>query len=290
MKIAVIGGGPVGIFAAWASLQYGHKVTVYDRNPSLLSEGKNHGVFALWDSCDLFLSQKKLVHCGVIGGKGKKAEAIEMAYAFKVYGDFTQPTSVSKYMHYDYLECYNHAEAYQQIIDILGRDNIQEKKIQNLQDVLNLLDNYDLVINTLPANLLWPSLEWPFTVAYIYHSQAPESDSFMIYNVNEFISWYRCSAIFGKFSMEYSKLPDNDKSYVKVIKVMEPPQHPDDLTPKEVWNVGRFGGWNKEQLTEDVYWEVCRRLNDLNLIRPSGQYVSISSNSAKELDGYSLSH
>lgn len=274
MNIAVVGCGPVGAMAAWAAIQYGYDVTVYDRDPSKISIGKAHGVFALWSDCDLFLSQKQMVKVGVIGGKGLKPDERDEAYAKKVYGNPSLETSIEKYCNTDAIECYNHAEAYQQIIDILGFNNIKQLDIPMYQEIDNLLDGYDIVINTLPANFLWPNKEWPNSEAYIYHAAAPIEDAFMIYNVNQYISWYRCSAIFGKFSMEYTVKPDDDKKYVKVTKVLLSPQSPDDLTSDKIWNVGRFGAWEKECLTEDVYYNVLKRFSDLS--HPKWNQINIA--------------
>lgn len=279
-KVAVVGAGPSGMFAAWAAVQYGCDVKLFDRDPSIISAGTSHGVFGLWDSCDLFLSQKQYVKCGAIGAKGLKADEVNEAYALKVYQDSSITASIAKYTSSEILECYNHAEAYQQILEIVGTERIFQYQVESLQDVLNLLDTYEVVINTLPAPLLFPQYVWPKKTAFIYHANAPEDESFMIYNVNDHIPWYRCSAIFGKFSMEYAQKPDNGKKHIQVTKVLPPPVDPNDLVPKEIWCVGRFGGWNKEVITEDAYWEVCRRFSDFHSIRPSRQDIQFTAASA----------
>jgi len=277
MKVGILGAGPSGMFAAWACIQYGYDITLYDRNPEQIGVGQNHGVYALWDSCDLFLSQKRLVKTGVIGAKGKVYSEIEKLYSQKVYGNQDQPVSVSKYIQGEELVCYNHAEAYQQILDIIGKERIRfgQVKSKTSNYSLNLMDykvDKDILIVTIPADQLFKNRTWPHKFAWIYHSTAPMEDSFMIYNVNEYIRWYRCSAIFGQFSMEYADYPYaegeavdilHSKKLVKVKKVMEPSKTPSELYQvPDIWFVGRFGAWDKECLTEDVYYQVLRKLSD----------------------------
>lgn len=263
MKVAVIGGGPSGLFCAWAAIQYGHDVTVFDQNPGAISIGKNHGVFALWSDCDLFLSNKVLVKADVIGAMGKDSKEIERAYATKVYGDPNQQVSVAKYIERK-LECYNHSEAYERIIDILGGYNIKKFEVSNLSDILALLGVYDKVFVTIPATMLWPEERWPWGYSYVYNSSAPHPDAFMIYNVNEFIPWYRCSAIFGNFTMEYSALPtaESNKRYITVKKVIDAPKSPNELCGVDnIHFIGRYGKWDKSVLSEDCYRETLQILS-----------------------------
>lgn len=272
MKAAILGAGPSGMMAAWACIQYGYDVSIYDqRSFDELSVGDNHGVFACWDNCDLYLSQKSVVRVGVIGAKGLNIEEMERRYALKVYGDEKVETSIGKYMEVDYRECYNHAEIYQQILDIVGR----RKFIQQRFDGLRWPEECDLVICTLPAYLVAREADWPSETAYIIHSKAPAEDAFMIYNINEYVDWYRCSAIFGFFSQEFSFRPETDKRVVKVTKVLPPPIHPRELFPSlNIIFTGRYGAWNKEMLTEDVYYNVLRQLSDRK--RNAGRAVSAS--------------
>lgn len=280
MKVSVLGGGPSGMFAAWAALQCGHKVTIYDKNAKDISVGANHGVFALWDDCDLFLSQRVKVQIGIIGAKQLSPDGIAQAYSNKVYGDPHQSVSVSKYARYEKRECFNHAEAYTQILEFVGKENVKDLNLTSLYDDGNW-KNADKIICTLPANLMFPSFKWRKTEAYIHHSTSPLEESFMIYNVNEYVPWYRCSAIFGYFSMEYAMVPDwTGKPFVKVNKVLESEQSPEDCYAGDnVYFTGRFGAWQKEMLTEDVYWDCIRLFSD----RQARNYIPTTAGSATAL-------
>jgi hypothetical protein len=276
MKVVILGGGPSGAMAAWACIQYGHDPVVYDENPEKISIGQNHGVFALWDNCDLFLSQSQRVQIGLVGAKGLPKATVEEIYRDKVYGGDVVPDSVSisKYAGSKYKVSYNHAEAYQQIIDIISPGRILQYKYQEPRDLIPLFHGYELVISTIPAPVMWPDMVWPSKDAYIYHSEAPKEDAFMIYNVNSSIPWYRCSAIFSHFTMEYPSLPDSEKKYVKVRKIIDPPQPV--IETDNFWSVGRFGGWNKDMLTEDVYWHVLRRLDERKRKQSGQTFISVS--------------
>lgn len=264
MKVAILGGGPSGLMAAWAAIQWGCDVTVFDRNPETISIGQTHGVFALWDDCDLFLSQKREVRIGIIGGINLSKEDTEYQYAEKVYGDnyMEHSVSISKYMDRPYRTCYNHAEAYQQIIDIIGRDRIRQGDVGARGEGSTFLADYDVAFSTIPLDALL-KMDLPHTYSYIYHGTAPDADSFMIYNVSLYVPWSRCSAIFGYFSMEYPERPNTDKTYVRVKKVM-PAEHNTNMTLHgcPILLTGRYGAWKKDMLTEDVYYDVLGQLRE----------------------------
>lgn len=268
MKVAVVGGGPAGLFAAWASIQWGCSVKVFDKNPEKIGVGQNHGVFALFDECDLFLSQKQEIQVGVIGGHNLKVSELAAAYSRKVYGEEIENSSIASYMGNPRRLVYNHAEAYDQILEFLGRENIVggfEIKGMGAYDRL-LDDDYDLIISTIPAPVLFPTDTWPSSKAWIFHSDAPKEEGFMIYNVNEFIPWYRCSAILGHFTMEYAQEPSNGKNHIQVTKVLDPPVSPKNLMGPyyrdQIWFTGRYGAWQKDMLTENVYYNVLKQFSD----------------------------
>lgn len=270
------------MMAAWAAIQWGCDVTVFDRNPETIGVGQNHGVFALWDECDLFLSQKRSVKIGIIGGINLSQVELERSYSQKVYGDPDKTVSISKYMKTDYRLCYNHAEAYQQIIDILGRDRIQQGDVGVRGEGSTFLADFDLAFSTIPLDAFL-KMDLPYTYSYIYHGTAPDADSFMIYNVSPYIPWSRCSAIYGYFSMEYPERPNNDKTYVRVKKVM-PAEAVTNITLHNcpVLLTGRYGAWKKDMLTEDVYYDVLGQLREFtrgNVPAPAGAAVEVAGHS-----------
>ena len=266
MRVSVFGAGPSGMMAAWAAIQWGADVRIYDKNPETVGIGQNHGVFAMWDNCDLFLTQQQLVKIGIIGGHGLNEEQVEQAYATKVYDNPGVATSIKDYINVSHQNCYNHAEAYQQILEILGKDKIHKfeyKPNAPLDNYIDLGAYYsDVVICTIPADVVFPDEIWPYQNAYIQHSPAGSmNEAFMIYNVNHYIPWYRCSAILGSFSMEYANYRSDSKATVKVKKVLPPPKTPAELSQGRVICTGRYGAWDKNMLTEDVYYHVLRELS-----------------------------
>lgn len=272
MKVAVIGAGPSGLFAAWACIDYGYDVTVFDRDVRKVGVGTSHGVFALWSPCNLFLQQEVMVNIGIVGAQDD-AEDAEIRYKEKVYGQVDTPVSISKYGQTWKRLAFNHDEAYTRISEMIG-DRIREAVVTTPQDLINCLDHYDFVISTIPASVLWPLEDWPYVSAKVYYSSAPPDEAFMIYNANSYIDWYRCSAMFGHFTMEYPYARAHSNATVVVKKVIDAPKSPEVLIgplQDRIYFTGRYGGWCKEMLTEEVYYDVLKICNARKAVRtPKG--------------------
>lgn len=263
MRVAILGGGPAGLLAAWAVVDAGHHPIIHERRPHK-PDGTTAGVFYLHADCHLPL-RKQNVHVVVSGGGTDSVER-QLAYEEKVYG--TRNSTHVSLPTIDLVEsAYDGMQALGLCWDITHQF-IAEHELLGWQHVLAMAERYELVINTIPLNLLLPEKEWKSQEATIYRSDAPLDESYMLYNVNPAVPWYRASAVFGVFTLEYSlaisrtdmREPQRKEGrYVKVRKVIDSPDAMPDLPPN-VLLTGRYGAWSKSKLSHHAYYDTMRRL------------------------------
>ena len=257
MKIAVLGAGPSGMMAAHAASEFGHHITILDKEPD--KTRRNSGVFFLHDDCNLALDEVHLKQ-RVLGAFGKKnADDISRAYGVKVYGRALPKTSIISAMRAENANVigYNAEQAIDRLWDLYGS---QVKPYEFLGSTLSeeaLFNRYDKVISTIPAKLWYPSHAYSSVTTWIKIGTAPKDEGFIFYNINPHSKWYRCSAMLGTFVQEYGAGFKPHMAYpysyvfrtvTKVIGVDRPFPETNNL-----FLVGRYGAWDKSCLTHNVY-------------------------------------
>ena len=265
-KLAVLGAGPSGMMAAHAAAQCGYYVKVFDREPSQVR--RNSGVFYIHDDCDLLLDSIKIRQT-VLGCSLMTPDEISLAYSNKVYGKpSVGRVSVMNVITEDETTGYNAAQAVDRLWDLYG-GQVEKQEIEGMNsvDYLTVYEGFDKVISTIPAYVLYPGI-YDSSSAQIKVGKAPEDEAFIFYNLNSFSPWYRCSAMFGLFIMEYGiNGPDeptdkpSDYQWKTVTKVIGNGVISDR---EDLFLVGRYGAWNKTTLTHDVYYETLKWLEKNN--------------------------
>ncbi|MEK7087527.1 MAG: hypothetical protein AAB958_02390 [Patescibacteria group bacterium] len=250
MKIAILGSGPSGMFAAHASSQCGAYIDIFDADPD--KTRRSSGVYYLHDSCDLLLDEIKIKQ-SVLGTRLMTPEEIKVSYGMKVYGKLIEKVSILDAIKTKEVVGYNSSQAIERLWDLYGKQ-VQLKKIESLRQVLEEFSKYDLIISTIPVYVLYPDLVCEGIETSIKVGKSPEKESFIFYNVNRHCKWYRCSAMFGTFIQEYgfgltSKNLEGYE-YKKVIKVIGDGYKSPN---KNIFLVGRYGAWDKSCLTHNVY-------------------------------------
>lgn len=261
MRVAVLGAGPSGLLAAWAVVNAGHEPVIFDKNPRK-PDGSTAGVYYLHEPCNLPL-RSRAVAIHVSGGAD--SEERRRSYALKVYGDTSTEVSIPSYNSVQ--TAYDGMQAMDFCWDIVGKF-VNQKDIvgwgpPHSASILGYAEDFQLVINTIPLNILIPEVFWKWEIATIYRSTAPADESYMMYQANLQIPWYRASAIFGQFTLEYpgtySDLPSSAESggkYVRVKKVVPSPDAMPEV-PENVLLTGRYGAWDKNKLSHDAFYDVC---------------------------------
>ena len=238
MKVAIIGGGLVGRLAGWAAMQAGHTPTIFDRMAEAVTP---RGFVYLHTTCDLPLTPQR-IHVVETGGNSYQ-------YADKVYGNSSHEVSFGKYTGVH--EGYNPAELLN-ILNGLQHGMVKDMNFENIVEILNLRQDYDRLIVTLPANRLFPKMNFPSikgSVGVFPLDAGEVLKNFCIYSADPGIPWYRAGSMFGFAFREFPYVVPGHRVIIKVV--------PGDIVPEhdDVLFTGRFGKWTK-QLSHESHEEV----------------------------------
>jgi len=257
MKVAIIGAGPSGLMAAWATVNLGHSVTLFDKNPEVAT--KNHGVFYLHEDCGLNVREQQ-TFTSHLPRHWSEARA-RVTYAEKVYGNPEQPVS----FHRGLERVYHAGDAVTQL-KTLFRENICEREFTELGKVLDLGAFYDRVIVTIPARVLLKG-DFQSRPILVRHRPVPMSNfGYVWYNAGE-QDWTRVSQVFETQATEKLVPPEvslwrffKSQGYVQVHKVITADRKLWEGVPEQVLWTGRYGAWDKSMLTHTVYTDILGRL------------------------------
>lgn len=266
-RVLILGGGPSGLMSAWAAMKNGWEVVLFDRHRPA-SRGANHGVFVLHDPLDIPSLPEVFLETTVMGIPAT-VDSREYAkhYSRKVYGNDTTPNSVVKYMNGK--RVWNPVNAMSFAIDLLSVERasffVEGELTKGMEQVNQLARNVeaDAIISTVPLSLFAP--EAPSEKVWVYSGEAPAHEAFMLYNLDPRVPWYRCSAVFGKFVMEYvpGYIPFANPGCTEVTKVLPWSPRVDAMRQlalaanRPILFTGRFGAWDKDVLVDTTYREAA---------------------------------
>jgi len=259
----ILGAGPSGMMAAHAASHRGYHVTIWDRDPD--KTRRNSGVYFLHGDCFLALDAVD-VQQRVLGSDGMSSAELAAAYGDKVYGSAAKVSKVSVVgaNSQTVIRGYNSGQAIARLWDLYG-GQVETENISDMYEVKVALGDYDVVISTIPLPVLFPGLAVSSEQVWIKWGQAPLDEAFVFYNVNPHAPWYRCSAIFGVFTMEYAhgQVPTHTEGCQvgQVTKVIG--RHGDPIVPERLILTGRYGAWDKSFLTHTVFSHVLQELRQL---------------------------
>lgn len=259
MKVAILGCGPAGMFAAHAAYESGAEISIFSKNRKSFMKGAQY------------------LHQPIPGLSGDpfqidyRFEGEIDVYRKKVYGDMSDvvvsPQTLTGVADaWDIREAYDEAwDQYEHFISDYDADDDRARGFPNLSRISR---ENDVVISTIPARLLCmdPELH-KFTSTKIWStdfvksmgvfSEEPKVDNIVVCSGFEDDWWYRQSRIHGWENTEYpfSRMPPAKQ----VWAVEKPVDTTCDCFP-DVLRQGRYGLWRKGVLSHEAYYNTARAL------------------------------
>ncbi len=249
--VTILGFGPSGLTAAYAALTKGWKVNIINEQGLTKPTAASAGVYILHERMGLPLRQRLLTYHAFGGGAHD--------YALKVYGQVRDDVSFPDIPESGLAQgVYDSAQAIDMMYDIVmsafpisfrrklaGPMPVVEAAVRSISET-------DLYISTLPLNQFAPEL-CSSMPAWVTTGEAPADETYIMYNAHPQMEWYRASAAFGRFTLEFCQNPNiSDARRVTKVAGLR-----DQLkVPKDWLLTGRFGRWEKGYLTHQVYNDV----------------------------------
>jgi hypothetical protein len=253
VRVAILGCGPAGLFAAEACRQEGLKYSIYaPKNMSQIAGAQYlHKPIPELSSAE----PEGLIDYLKIGTRD--------GYALKVYGHIGMEVS------WDTFEpgkkpYWSLSDAYAQAWKI-HEDKIRNTKVSP-KHIRSMKRDYDLIINTAPKRFLClKPQDHSFNDQKVFLSVPEErmmGNNKIVYNGQREVSWYRWSFIQGFSCYEFSDRPTWKK---KEVLEIHKPLHTTCTCHKgdKYLEVGRYGRWEKRALTHEAYYMTMERLDEM---------------------------
>lgn len=221
--------------------------------------GDSAGVFYLHSDIGLPLRKTHFRTSG-FGGTAKD-------YASKVYRAPLLKTSFPSRPYYS--DAWDGHQALDLVWDIVQTHAKVERRRVNYSDVAlqARMSQSTLVVNTIPLDALAHPEDgytgkWNSQTVFIHTGVAPEHESYVIYSAHKDALWYRASAMFGRFVMEFQTKPSHEKAKVYPVKKVFPSSDALDClgTLPNLLLTGRYGAWDKDKLSDSAYRDVSEWL------------------------------
>ncbi len=256
MNGLVLGAGPSGLMAAWAMMERGHSVDILDKDAGAadrLKSGRvNAGVFLLHELCGLTPLR------GHATGVRYELLGDAEGYREKVYPDHPDVvTSLRKYGRGKTQVEYNALDAVALLLDLVG-DRVHKSSVDlSSPSVRDTVSGEDFVISTVPLSVFVAD-PGPSTVVSVKTGEAPAKEGYVWYNGLPNFPWYRASAAFGRFTLEFpGDVPVPARDQVVVRKPIAPSadgaRFMDAMHEDDWLFAGRYGAWNKMKELHTVY-------------------------------------
>lgn len=252
-KVVVLGAGPAGLMAAHAALIAGHQVRILSKKRKSYMRGAQYLHAPIPMTPAQMFKVTYDLHGSVDG------------YREKVYGPdprikVSPESLVGEHLAWDIRKVYD-------ALWIMYGDNVVDTDFRDAQHVAEMIDGEEIVISSIPANLLCSNPAHTFSAERVWVTEMfrPESDqdNLVICSGNPDDPWYRSSRILGWENTEY---PDSRKpplSSDKVHEVLKPILTTCDCLP-HVRRVGRYGTWTKGVLSHEAYYDTFAALSQHN--------------------------
>lgn len=266
-RIAILGCGPAGIFAAQAAVNAGHRVHIYSnkrRSEMFGAQYLHEPIPGLSEEKDFTLIEYVLQ--GTVEG-----------YRRKVYGERSRvAVSPEKFLGthpaWDIRAAYY--AGWHKFFDAIEDTDIDPDWILSTK----LHKDYDLVISSIPApKICYAPGSHYFTGTSVFAiGDAPERGVFcpvevasnsVVCNGEPSPGWYRASNVFGYKTAEW---PGETRPPLKQVSTITKPisTNCDCYTmpgamPVKFLPVGRYGRWDKDELSHMAYGRVAKALEEL---------------------------
>ncbi len=250
-RVAILGCGPSGMFAAHAFVSNGWDVTIYSKKRRSWMYGAQY----LHSPIPGLPEQRITVDYQLRGTAD--------GYRDKVYGPNTNikvsPESlVGQHPAWDIRAAYH--EAYDRYHGITVNAAITPEFFRSEFDNPDSAGYWDLVVSTVPAKLLctnplheflsqkvWAAGDAPDRQQYSPVSVAPST---VVCNGDPEIAWYRCSNVFDHVTCEW---PEDRKPPISGVAAVEKPVSTNCDCRPGIVRLGRYGAWQKGILVDEVY-------------------------------------
>jgi hypothetical protein len=260
VKVAVLGCGPAGLFAAHAAVESGHDVRIFS------VKRKSHMFGAQYLHCWIHgLTQPQPEYRILYLLNGKEEE-----YARKVYGDtppdFVSPAQLEgEHPGWDIRRAYDRAWArYSDLIEPI--EKLTARRLWGMVFDKATLGWASRVISTVPApdvcmypdqhtfssRQVWAIGDAPERGVACPVEVLPES---VVCDGTPDVGWYRASNIGGYRTAEWPG--DRRPPYEDIAEVTKVVRTNCDCWRAEgFWRTGRYGAWDKKLLTHHAYWSI----------------------------------
>lgn len=259
-RLGILGAGPAGLLAAHAAALYGVEQT------HILTRA------ALFDSelpAKSPLYGCQYLHSDIPGLSIRSAQvSYELRgtpeeYRRKVYGDASE-VRVSPEDFEGSHQAWDIRSAYSQLWTMYVMHGLSGVKINtgriNSSNIEGFLENYDLVISTIPAPAICANDSHQFTSQEVWAvGDAPDlgifapvevENNMVVCNGKEDLHWYRASTVFGMTTVEWA-------GAVQPVELARRFHKPIDNNcncwETRVVRMGRYGAWRKGILAHEVF-------------------------------------
>ncbi len=266
-SVAILGCGPAGLLAAHAARWSGvplEQIHIFSRPVKSTLYGAQY----LHKEIDgLILDPPAILEY--------KLEGYLLGYRSKVYGlDEVEFVSPELYLEGEEYLAWNLRQAYDFLWDMYCDRivNLTLGEADVFPTVRSITGRYDLVLNTIPRKILCQakgrSLKHDFGMAKIWAvGDAPDLGILapvrpprdtVIMNGDPDTRWYRASNIYDHVTVEW---PGGVKPPLEGIQEVKKPTHTNcDCWTDELCHLGRYGKWDKSQLTHHAFFEAMELL------------------------------
>lgn len=258
IKVAILGCGPAGLFAAHAAHQAGAEFTIFSKARKSFMRGAQY------------------LHKPIPGLSGESFDvtyelwgSVE-GYRHKVYGEM-EDILVSPETLVGTSPAWDIREAYDKAWDLYGEDNVVPVDFESGHDSAfldNMSADYDVVISSIPAWLMCRNPHHIFASTAVWATEGlkrPKEmgfhdsdgktlrDNLVVCSGDSQDWWYRQSRIHGWENTEFplDRQPV-ERDGVRVHKVVKPVRTDCDCHP-DIVRIGRYGKWQKGVLTHHAY-------------------------------------
>lgn len=261
MKVAILGCGPAGMFAAHAAYESGAEVSIFSKNRKSHMRGAQY------------------LHRPIPGLSGEpftidyRFEGEIDGYRKKVYGDMSDvvvspETLVGVADAWDIREAYD--EAWDQYSHFISDYNADDDRENGFSFLRSIMEDHDVVISTIPARTLCTDESHRFNSTKIWSTdfvkaigifgEEPKLDNIVVCSGFEDDWWYRQSRIHGWENTEY---PFNRMPPAKSVWAVDKPvDNTCDCFP-QILRQGRYGVWRKGVLSHESYYNTVQTLESL---------------------------
>lgn len=262
-RVAILGCGPAGLFAAHASVGAGARTTIFSKARKSHMRGAQY----------LHRPIPGLT-TGSFNVEYKLKGSVE-GYRNKVYGDVGD-ILVSPESLVGVAPAWDIRQAYDQAWDLYG-DKVVDVDFSTMGDpqgfIGNLLLSYDIVLSTIPAPILcrktsehqfksqmvWSTENLKSLGEFGFESDETLRDNLVVCSGDPEDWWYRQSRIMGWENTEFphDQRPTNFSG--KIHEVGKPISNDCDCNT-DIIRMGRYGKWQKGILSHEAFEETAREV------------------------------